>query len=163
MERINNILIDEEYVSYVKELAVLEKDRIYCNHTIEHFLSVARIGRIMLCDMNRSDLNEYIYAAALLHDIGRVAQYIDGTPHDKASCTIGKVILNRCGFDGKEIEIILAAISAHRDSGVIYSLDEDILSYVLYRADKLSRNCFMCEAADTCKIDVDKRNMDLKY
>ena len=39
-----------------------------------------------------------IYAAALLHDMGRVRQYRDGTEHHEESARIAARILPECGF-----------------------------------------------------------------
>ena len=37
---------------------------------------------------------ELIYCTALLHDIGRIRQYMDGTPHDEAGVQIAEQILS---------------------------------------------------------------------
>ena len=57
-----------------------EKDRIYCRHGMEHFLDTARIAYIRSLEENIPVSKDQIYAAALLHDIGKWQQYEDGTP-----------------------------------------------------------------------------------
>ena len=58
-----------------------EKDRIYCRHGMEHFLDTARIAYIRSLEETIPVSKDHIYAAALLHDIGKWQQYEDGTPH----------------------------------------------------------------------------------
>lgn len=59
---------------YQKQFALLtnaEKDRIFCRHTMEHFLDVARLMYLYNLEEHAGLDKELIYAAALLHDIGR--------------------------------------------------------------------------------------------
>ena len=58
---------------YQQEFSALQKaeqERIYCNHTMEHFLDVARICYIMVLQDRAEISRELIYGAALLHDLG---------------------------------------------------------------------------------------------
>lgn len=160
MNRVNNILCDEEYKKIVKEIEKLETTRIYCHHDMVHFLDVARIARI-ICNEEEIECElPYIYAAALLHDIGRAQQYVDETPHEEASFVIAKDILERAGFGQEESELIRMAIREHGNEAV---KEYRNLTGVIYRADKLSRKCFYCEATDTCHKAMHKRNMEIKY
>ena len=43
MERVNRIWRHPEYQSCLEKIRVCEKERIFCRHTPEHFLDVARI------------------------------------------------------------------------------------------------------------------------
>lgn len=103
---------------------------------------------------------ELIYAAALLHDIGRWKQYEDGTPHEKASAELAPEILADCGFRAEETEQILTAILNHRNEKI---KEEQSLSGILYRADKMSRSCFACEAEAACDWKGTKKNLELRY
>ena len=104
--------------------------------------------------------NEIIYAAALLHDIGKHLQYAEGIPHEKASARIAPDILRECGFDNKETGVIIEAILNHRNKEVAKDRD---LNGLLYRADKASRACFDCEAENECNWSREKKNLSLKY
>ena len=88
-----------EHPLYRQELEKIEKceaDRIFCNHSFNHFMDVARIAYILNLERNFSLSRNIIYAAALLHDIGRAKQYIEGIPHEEAGAEISKVILTDC-------------------------------------------------------------------
>lgn len=158
MERVNRILNHPRYQQCFREIQELERDRGFCRHTMEHFLDVARLTYIFALEAGVSIPREVIYAAALLHDIGRHREYTDGTPHHQAGADIAAVILPACGFTEAEQETILSAILSHRDKKSRAGLNQ-----ILYRADKMSRNCFCCDAADGCKWPDEKRNNQLNY
>ena len=63
----------------------LEASREFCRHDVTHFLDVARLAWIENLERGLGVSKEEIYAAALLHDIGRHLQYEKGIPHDEAS------------------------------------------------------------------------------
>lgn len=154
-DRINAILNDQEYQTYLREIKMCEKDRIFCRHNMAHFLDVARLAWIFNLEEQIDLERERIYAAALLHDIGRHLQYKDGIPHEKASKKLAEPILERCGFKGEEKEEILKAIADHRSKEIA---QEKTLSGVLYRADKMSRSCFGCDAQQQCDWSAEKKN-----
>ncbi|MCM1568710.1 MAG: HD domain-containing protein [Roseburia sp.] len=160
MERIDKILKHDLFLECVDKNYKAEADRPFCRHDMGHFLDVARIG----CMINQEEQlgleKEWIYAAALLHDIGRHIQYEDGTPHELASVRIAPKILEDCGFDKKETSDILSAIASHRDKS---AAAERNLTGVLYRADKASRPCFACEARKACNWKEDKKNLHIIY
>lgn len=160
MERIWRI---QRHPLFREQFALLqeaEKDRIFCRHTMEHFLDVARLTYIYSLE-NKDGLDkELIYAAALLHDIGRYEQMTVGTPHHESGARIAGIILPECGFHPEEISRIQKAIRSHRSFG---SQPEDILSVYLYRADKQSRNCFCCPANAECNWSEDKKNHQIRY
>lgn len=101
---------------------------------------------------------DLVYAAALVHDIGRYRQYEDGTPHEEASAALAADILLDSGFDEKETHVIIDAVRSHRDAGIA---EEKSLRGLLYRADKLSRACFACPAQGDCNWSAEKKNMRL--
>lgn len=156
MERVNRIIENKLYRNYIRRNQEAEKDRGFCHHNMGHFLDVARIGMILKEKENYPVSEELLYAAALLHDIGRWQQYEDGTPHEQASAALSPEILTECGFQEEEKKYILEAIASHRDISV---KEEKNLKGLLYRADKLSRACFACEAEKDCDWKKDKKNL----
>lgn len=158
MERVNKILSNDQYKEYIEKNSKAEAQRRFCHHNIGHFLDVARIASILNYSEDYRQEQETIYAAALLHDIGRWMQYEDGTPHEKASAGLAPEILVSSGFSDDEIGRILAAISNHRNVGI---KEEKSLSGLLYRADKLSRPCFACKMEKECNWKNDKKNLRL--
>ncbi|MGN8887293.1 HD domain-containing protein [Blautia sp. HCP28S3_G10] len=159
MDRINAIWNHPLYQQNLSELLNLESDRIFCRHTPEHFLDVARLTWIYILEERLDFSREIVYSAALLHDIGRARQYIDGTPHDEAGACIANTILTDLAFTEEEKSLIITAISEHRSSGT----QTGILSRLLYKADKKSRNCFLCPALSECNWASEKKNMTLQY
>lgn len=83
MERVNQICKHPLWVESVKKIQALEQQRIFCRHNIPHFLDVARLSWIENLEQGLGISKELIYAAAMLHDIGRHLQYTEQIPHDK--------------------------------------------------------------------------------
>ncbi|MDD3414937.1 MAG: HD domain-containing protein [Lachnospiraceae bacterium] len=160
MERVNLILEDYEYREHCKRIKKLEKDRIFCKHDMVHFLNVARIAMILNLQEELSIPQEVIYAAGLLHDVGRDVQYLEKIPHEIASSKIAPDILKRTGFSDNEIIQIIDAIRNHRTEEIA---KEKNLSGILYRADKLSRECFWCESEKLCDWKDGKKNRKVVY
>lgn len=160
MDRIDRILKHNLFNVCLNKNKAAEKDRIFCRHDMTHFLDVARIGRIINAEEGLGVEVELIYAAALLHDIGKHMQYSEGIPHELASAQLAPGILSDCGFDKKETDVIIDAIRGHRDEN---SADEKNLKGILYRADKLSRACFCCPAEGGCDWKDGKKNLRLRY
>ena len=160
MRRIDEILKNPLYREYVQANKEAEADRRFCRHDMGHFLDVARIARIMNLEEGLKLDQELIYAAALLHDIGRYVQYREGTPHEMASAGLAPRILEECGFAPGEEKQILEAILSHRDASVA---GEKSLRGLLYRADKASRACFACAAEQECDWKSDKKNLRITY
>ncbi len=158
MERVNRILTSSLYQEYLKKNDLAEASRRFCHHNMGHFLDVARIASILNEKEDYGQEHEIIYAAALLHDIGRWRQYEDGTPHEKASADLSPAILKESGFDDEESSRILAAIVSHRNAAV---KEEKSLSGLLYRADKYSRPCYVCEMEKHCDWKKEKKNLKL--
>ncbi len=162
-DRVEKIRANGLFASELAKIDELEKDRIYCRHGMGHLLDVARIGRIFLLEEGAADahpeLTELMYAAALLHDIGRAREYEDGTPHDEASVMIAREVLPACGYAAEETDMICCAIEGHRGTD---DMDEGaVLARLLKKADKLSRPCYACEAEATCKWPDEKKNMKI--
>lgn len=160
MERVNRILQHPLYRQCLQEISELEKGRRFCGHDMAHFLDVARIAYLLSLKEQAALCKETVYAAALLHDIGRHLQYREGTPHEQASAQLARQILKDCGFSGQESEEIAEAILRHRDAE---AGGEKTLAGYLWRGDKLSRSCFCCAAEKECSWAPWKKNKKLTY
>lgn len=160
MERVNRILEHPTFQFHLNENNRAEADRCFCHHNMGHFLDVARIGWMLALEEGILLEKEVVYAAALLHDMGKHIQYEKGTPHEKTSAEIAPGILRDCGFTEEEQRGIVDAILSHRNSNVI---PQKNLCGVLYRADKASRACFACKAESDCNWKDGKKNLQLKY
>lgn len=165
----NAILQHQRFNMELERLEKIEMNRAFCGHGIGHLLDVARIAYILSLEAREENSKELIYAAALLHDIGRARQYEDGTPHERESARIAAEILPECGFSGPETALILNAILAHRTHNG--DQRQGIARYI-FRADKVSRLCFdaadktarksfECPANDDC--DWEMKNSALEY
>ena len=159
MKRVQAVWEHPLYQQNLKDLTRLEADRVFCRHTPEHFLDVARLSYIFALERKLNCSRELIYCTALLHDIGRAEQYTTGTPHDEAGARIAETILSDLDFSSEEKESILSAIEEHRSSGK----ETSILSQLICEADKKSRNCFLCEAEPQCYWSPQKKNMTIQY
>lgn len=174
MERVNRILRNPIYRKALQKNKEAEKERRYCHHDMAHFLDVARIAMLLAAkeqivaakeqllpiseEKELHAFEDLVYAAALVHDIGRYRQYEDGTPHEEASAALAADILLDSGFNEKETHVIIDAVRSHRDAGIA---EEKSLRGLLYRADKLSRACFACPAQGDCNWSAEKKNMRL--
>ncbi len=159
MERLNAILNNSGYQSLIDKINKNEADRRFCRHGIEHCLDVARIAYIINLEQELKIPKEIIYAASLLHDIGRADHITSGKNHHELSCQYAEGILKECGFNEQETAAILKAIAAHNTDGI----HQTGLPYVLYKADKLSRNCFDCEMYKECYWNADAKNDRINF
>lgn len=160
MTRVNRIVNHVDYRNYLARLRELEKNRKFCCHNLTHFLDVARIAHIINLEMKLNINVELIYAAALLHDIGKAVEDPENIGHSKLSANLAEPILYDCGFLDREVECILDAILNHNNETIKDSGDN--LARLLYRADKLSRPCYICDASDLCYWSLDDKNLQLK-
>lgn len=160
MERVDKILNHDLFKFYLSENEKEEQNRPFCHHDMVHFLDVARIARILNAEEKAGLSVDMIYAAALLHDIGRHMQYREKVPHEQASAMLAPQILQDCGYQAEEQEEILFAISSHRNRE---RAGERMLSDILYRADKLSRPCYLCREEKNCDWKQGKKNQSLRY
>ncbi len=153
MERVQTLLEHPYYRSCLQEIEQLEQDRIYCRHGLPHLLDVARIAALLAADRKAAYPRDVIYAAALLHDLGRLKQYTTGQPHAQAGIAMAKEILKDMAFTQQEQAEILDAVGGHQAGAA-----PDSLIQLLYEADEASRMCFACPAADTCYWPEERRN-----
>lgn len=159
MKNTNIILKLDFIIQTLNNLKKLEDDRIYCRHNLTHFFDVARICYILCLENNLNIKKDIIYVTALLHDLGRQDQILNGTNHDIASYELAKKALEFTDFSDEEKELILSAISNHRRK----TNDDLSFNSIFYKADKLSRDCFNCNSYDSCNWSFEKKNNEVKY
>ena len=99
MERVRRLYELPRYQEELKAIARAEVSREFCGHTLEHFLDVARLMYIRSLEEGEIVNREVIYAAALLHDLGRGMQYREGIPHQEAGVLLARELLPACRFD----------------------------------------------------------------
>lgn len=158
MDRVNRIYNHPLWQSSMREIEELERDRIFCRHDTEHFFDVARLAYIENLEKGLGFPKENIYAASLLHDIGRHLEYKEGISHEEGSAMLAETILSDCGFDDEEQREITRAILSHRKEET--GLTDD-LSGLIFRADKKSRMCMLCSAQSECKWSEEKKNLEI--
>lgn len=159
MELVDKILEHPKFIKYMKLNAKAEKKRKFCCHDIQHALDVARVAYIIVLE-NRYDLSkEMIYAAALLHDIGKWRQYKEKLDHAGEGAVLAQEILQDSGVNEQDTALITDAIRGHR------SQDENssVLSRVLYVSDKTCRMCFRCSMIEECNRFKDGKQPVLEY
>lgn len=159
MEKLNQILHHEQYLSCLRQIEALEAERVFCCHGEAHALDVARIAYCMALEKQLEIPKEQIYAAALLHDIGRGEEYLRGTPHEEASVILAEKILRESGFSMEERKAILEAIGMHRRKDAAAAPMAELLA----TADRWSRPCYHCRAAEDCYWSEEKKNKEMKY
>lgn len=157
MKKVNDILNNTLYKENLERLLKYEEKREFCRHDLKHFIDMARIAYIMVLEKGLPYSKELIYAIGLLHDIGRVKQYEEGIPHHIASVELSKEILKKIDFTEEEKNIIIKSIQNHRKEA------DDELSLIIYRSDKLSRECFNCKTINDCYWSDEKKNLKINY
>lgn len=160
MNKINKILKHDLFIECYTKIEKYEEKREFCHHDMTHFLDVARLASIFNERFHLGIYKELIYGTALLHDIGRFRQYEDETPHEVASAEIAPSILRDCGYTEQEVAYIVEAILNHRNQEV---MEQDNLSGIIYKADKMSRSCFACKAEKQCDWKNEKKNLRLDW
>ena len=156
------ILEHKQYQDYLGKLNQLEQNRIYCKHDLNHLLDVARICTILAQEQGITIDKNIVYAASLLHDIGRFNPSV--AKHEQLSGEIALRVLPECDYSDDEIAQVIDLIHSHRGRDSVKHIREMRLEKQLdlkdcFRlADQLSRNCFCCQASDTCKWKVEERN-----
>ena len=145
MDRVNAVICHPLYLEYYHRLERAEKERIFCRHQMSHLLDVARIAYIRNLEKGYGFRKDVIYAAAVLHDIGKALQILDTLPKET-------------GFSEEEKRTIKNAVRGHRR----LRDGADTLEKLLYEADKASRLCLSCPANRECNWSEEKKNMEIK-
>lgn len=148
-----------EFVDHMKRIRRCETGREFCCHGIDHLLDVARIAYIRVLERKMPFRKEVVYAAALLHDVGKAEQYENGEPHEVAGARVAtEILMGVDGFSALEKTAIVAAVAQHRH----YDDNSSPLGKLLLEADKASRPCFACPAREKCDWVPDKMNAGIK-
>lgn len=161
MDRVNCILEHPVFIECMKQNEMAEADRCFCHHDMEHLCAVARIAMLLNIEEDLGIKKDIVYAAAFLHDSGRYLQYLEGIPHETASAGIARQILPQSGYDVGEVVQIVSAITAHRRTTT--KGEANSLASVLYRADKMSRNCRFCKVYEECNWSQELKSQKLYY
>lgn len=161
MDRVRDLLAHPLFRENLLAIRTAEADRIYCGHDLAHLMDVARIAWIMALERGIDLKKDLVYAAALLHDLGRAEEYAGGRSHDQASVQLARRILPDLGYRADEMEAICRAIEGHR--GRDKAEGQDALAALLFEADKKSRACFVCPASGSCKWPENKKNTGFDY
>ena len=156
MRRVNAILRHPLFAETLRLLDELEAERAFCRHDLTHLLDVARLMWIDVLEKGLDLDRETVYAAALLHDLGRAEQMQNGVPHEQASAFLAARILPDAGFTAEETKTVIAAIRCHRGSTPADS--RETLGEILYRADKACRLCWRCDARGACNWPEERKN-----
>lgn len=118
MERVEAIRNNPLFRASMERIERAEAEREFCRHGMSHVLDVARIAWITALERRCRVSKDVVYAAALLHDVGRAEQYATGEDHDVAGARIAGEILKGLPaplqFDAAECSAILAAVAGHR-------------------------------------------------
>lgn len=159
MEAVEAVRTHPLFVQWYERLEGAEAGRPFCLHQMDHLLATARIAYIRVLERKMPFRKEMVYAAALLHDIGKAAQYESGEPHEIVGARIATEILSDVeGFSALEKTAIVAAVAQHRR----YSEDASPLGKLLFEADKASRPCFACPMREECSWTPEKMNQGIK-
>lgn len=162
MDRVNAIWKHPLYQKYYARIEELEQNRVFCRHQMPHLLDVARIAYIRNLEDDMGFAKDVVYAAAVLHDIGKALQYEARIPHELAGVDIAEQILAdlpaEAAYTTDEKRMILTAIKGHRR----LREDPEPLEKLLYESDKASRICFACPAEAQCDWSREKKNMEIK-
>ena len=191
MEIIERIRRHPLFAEYYRKLEEIEKERIFCCHQMNHLLDVARIAYIYNLERQLNIRREVIYAAALLHDIGKYLQYTQAVPHEEASAEIAEKILREVSEEGRALReesgqcrehaatekntgqdregVCPELFSAKEQEDILQAIrlhrrkteHMPILAEILYTADKQSRACYACAAAAKCSWSEDKKNQEI--
>lgn len=84
MPRVDAIWESAVFQREYQRLVALEEDRVFCRHGLPHLLDTARIMWALNLERACGIDREVVYAAALLHDVGKATQYASGEPHEVA-------------------------------------------------------------------------------
>lgn len=155
MPAVEQIRRHPAYREHLTRVVELESERVFCRHGMEHLLDTARIAYILDLERNLGFPKELVYAAALLHDVGKADQYETGVPHEQAGAAIAACILADIdGFDDEQKAAIVEAVREHRRPSDAASA----LGKLLCEADKASRACYACSAREGCSWSCEKMN-----
>ena len=159
------VLRDSRFAASIDAVERSERARVWCRHGLDHLLDVARLAHISNLESGCGIPRDVVYAAALLHDIGRSVQYATGEDHDAAGARIAGEILGTVDadyrFSAEERAAIVAAVAGHRGLDGSSETGLDALPRLIAVADKASRPCYACGARTSCYWPEEKKNLEL--
>lgn len=165
MPRVDAVWRHPRYQEELARIERLEQEREFCRHGLPHLLDVARLAWIVNLEEGLGLARDCVYAAALLHDIGRGVQAACGVPHDEAGARLAAEILGTVEpdqqFSSKEQEQIVEAVRGHRGHGAD-TASESALARALVLADHASRACYACAARDACHWSDEEKNLTVR-
>ena len=133
----DRLLAHSDYQRAIRAIAEREQDRRFCRHGLDHVSDVARLLWILVIENERPFDKDTVLLTAMLHDIGRS---VDNDNHDAESVRIARTLRAQ----------ILSAIASHRDKNATIDPQQASLGQLLALADKKSRPCYRCPAAEDC-------------
>lgn len=160
MTHVHTLLNHARFRAAFAKIEAQETTRRFCRHGLDHALDVARITWILVLENARSFDKETVYLAALLHDIGRAE---DDANHDQASVRLARTLLADCGLSEEDMHPIIAAIGSHRKKNTAIDPATANLGDLLALADKKSRPCYHCAAANDCYWPEHLKNHTITY
>ena len=157
---IDKILSDDRFVDKLNTIDNIEANRFYCKHNLSHSQEVVRILTALSKERRLDDYEELSSIMGYLHDIGRADS--EGA-HNKCSSAFARVLLEEYGLSDDYINIVCYAIDNHSgrmplndiykyiQENTIEDRLEDTWAKLLRIADQLSRDCYQCNASDSCR------------
>lgn len=146
--RVNRIIENPQFKEYSLKNDQAEEKRAFCKHGFDHGLAVARIAYIYLLeDKNTLLSKEVVYAAAVLHDLGRWREYETGEDHAVVGAKLVQPILEESGFSSEEAKVIVQGIREHR---LDPKRELSVLGRALAYADDWARDCRSCQSRVDC-------------
>lgn len=168
MRRIEAIGESPVFLRHIHAIEAAEVSREFCRHGLSHALDVARIAWILVLERERPLSKDVVYAAALLHDLGRSEQYATGEDHDVAGARIAAEVIDglpeRLRFEADERAMIIAAVAGHRgacDVDVVAEGRQEMLIDLIKESDNRSRACYACSARAACYWSDERKNLNL--
>ncbi len=171
MPRLERLCGHPLYKREMQALEIYERGREFCRHGWDHLLDVARIAYILALEQQLDIPKDVVYGMAFIHDIGRAAQYRDGTDHALAGKRLAQQILPEAGYSSEEAGWICGAVAGHRSTQKTDGMQAEMmpkdpawkLAEILYQADKLSRRCYDCPASGACYWPEDRKIQTIIY
>lgn len=164
MPRVQAIIEEPAFAEVLAAIDAAEADRVFCRHGLPHLLDVARVAWILNLEREAGLEREVVYAAALLHDVGRAAQYTTGESHEMAGERLAAAILDALPvdlrFSAATRADILGAVREHRGAGT--GEEDSSLAALIREADHRSRPCFACSARSACNWTDERKNLSIQ-